>query len=519
MSAILSAALIFTLSVPAMAAETIQESIDQIKQSDEQIIVNPTDTNTEVTVQSKIDEIYNTIEIISADIVNAIINDSNFVKLASQITELEQLVLASPNEKSNEVRNVLIFAEETVRFLDANLDDRGSYQGSREGIYKAINTIVTVKKSLDINYELEMYSFINVNQYAKGIFAVENVDVQIGSDNANAQTVKSFSDVPSSHWAHAAIMDMVSRGMFSGTTAPVNGVGTFAPDKTMSRAEFVVVVVRALYKSELDAMPKVEGDDTGWWSNAYTLAVEHGILLENELDGGNLSSPMNRQEMSMVLARACEAMGESKGQQVKSAAIPDYNSIGTYYRDYVIQSYSKGMLCGDDKGTFNPTGMLNRAQAATVLYRLVEPSSRQEVDFNKEVSVSNQGQVQKWVEGETHSEPKVGDIVIKDGKEIVLKEGYAGVLGAGQGVDIITGTVINGVTAKEGMTGWYAGDNTVFKKDTITGEVHTGSQWADIYTATFPAGYVGDYDGEKYGTWFEWDATFGDWNWIGPGFN
>lgn len=37
----------------------------------------------------------------------------------------------------------------------------------------------------------------------------------------------SFSDVPKSHWGDFAISEMTSRGLFSGTTAPVNGVGTF----------------------------------------------------------------------------------------------------------------------------------------------------------------------------------------------------------------------------------------------------------------------------------------------------
>lgn len=58
--------------------------------------------------------------------------------------------------------------------------------------------------------------------------------------------LSSFSDVPSTHWAYKNIMAMTSKGLFSGTTTPVNGVGTFAPDKTMTRAEFVTVVMRAM---------------------------------------------------------------------------------------------------------------------------------------------------------------------------------------------------------------------------------------------------------------------------------
>ena len=40
-----------------------------------------------------------------------------------------------------------------------------------------------------------------------------------------------------------------------------------------------------------------------------------------------------------------------------------------------------GLLVGiDEKGTFNPDGVLNRAQAATAIYRLIDPSTRAVID-------------------------------------------------------------------------------------------------------------------------------------------
>lgn len=322
-----------------------------------------------------------------------------------------------------------------------------------------------------------------------------------------------FSDVPSTHWAHSAITNMTSKGLFSGTTTPVNGVGTFSPDKTMSRAEFVVVVVRALYKSELDAMPKSVGQ---WWDNARQVAIANGLLEDSELDNGNLSKPMTRQEMAMLLARAAEVNKDYPDELLDSSRIPDYSSIGGYYKDYVITAYSMGMLCGTDKsGTFSPQGTLSRAQAATVLYRLVEPSARQDVDFDK-VVVPPVTQGQKWVEGETHSKPQVGDIVVKDGKEIVLKETY-GILGAMQGVDIYTGTTENGITIKEGMASWY--DSRPFSKDQAGVEMHTSPEWQDLYDKLYPDGLYGEYDGEVYNTWFKWNASDNEWNWTGGKFN
>lgn len=54
---------------------------------------------------------------------------------------------------------------------------------------------------------------------------------------ATASEVTSFSDLPETHWAYHNVMEMVKSGIFNGTSAPVNGVGTFSPDKYMTRGE------------------------------------------------------------------------------------------------------------------------------------------------------------------------------------------------------------------------------------------------------------------------------------------
>ena len=188
-----------------------------------------------------------------------------------------------------------------------------------------------------------------------------------------------FSDVKSNHWAYAAIMDMTERGMFSGTTTPVNGVGTFSPDSVMTRGAFIAVLTRWLFNDELNAMP------TGakWWSNNHTLALNNSILKSGELDNGNLDKAMNRQEMAVVLARIAQGVGLAPDKLVDSSKIPDWNSIGEGYREGVRYSYSLGLIAGtDSKGTFNPKGTLNRAQAATVIFRLLEKISTEKPVWN-----------------------------------------------------------------------------------------------------------------------------------------
>ncbi|MBQ2727153.1 MAG: S-layer homology domain-containing protein, partial [Clostridia bacterium] len=205
---------------------------------------------------------------------------------------------------------------------------------------------------------------------------------------AAPQKITSFSDVPRTYWGHDTIMDMTEYGIFKGTSDPVNGIGTFSPEKTMTRAEFITAALRAVYP-ELAAA--IVPDREVWWRGYYVLARDKKILKLFELDDGDLSKPMSREEMAMVMVRCVENMGEELEQRVATSQIADYSQIGGYYKLYVRDCFSYGLLCGvDAKGTFAPSRTLTRAQAATVLCRLVDEDMRLDVEFLEEVEVKEE---------------------------------------------------------------------------------------------------------------------------------
>lgn len=281
--------------------------------------------------------------------------------------------------------------------------------------------------------------------------------------SASALEIKSFSDVPTSFWAHDAIMDMVDRGMFAGTSTPVNGVGTFSPNGVMTRAQFIVVVTRYLYGEQLESMQSSPNDT--WYANNYRVALEKGLLLPEELENGNLQAACTRQEMAMILVRAAKlARGETAKKLVHESRIADYAIIDEYYRDYVVQAYSLGMIAGtDSKGTFSPLGVLNRAQAATVIYRLVEPATRNPVYFSEVISVT-------WPNGISYE----GEV--DDGEA----NGYGKMIFPRIGT--YTGYFVDGKREGLGTFVWDVGDKYVgdWKKDAMHGEG----------TYTFSDGYV-----------------------------
>lgn len=351
-----------------------------------------------VSVENAISSIKNTIAAVNNLKAKGMVSDFILQDLATQLYNLDKAVMANGGKVTNDVKLVIQSAEDAIKGL-SNAD-------------KVQVAIAVVKADLGI----------------------DSVTVQ----NKEA-ALKSFSDVPSNHWAHTPIMKMVAQGLFAGTTQPdANGVGTFSPNSPMTRAQFVTVVTRYLYADELAELDKEYGKPDVWFEHNYEVAVDNGIIKESEFAMSEMNVAMSRQEMAMVLVRAAGEKGEHAEKLIHTQRIADYDTIGGYYKDYVRECYSMGMICGtDSKGTFNPNGTLNRAQAATVLYRLVDASSRQKVDLSTpQAEVQQQAGAITIKEGQPSSRPaKAGDTYVKaDGTKVVLKVGAHGVLGEGQGV-------------------------------------------------------------------------------------
>lgn len=363
---------------------------------------------------------------------------------------------------------------------------------------------------------------------------------------AQATTV-SFEDVPEGAWYYKYVMGCAEKGLVSGV-----GNNQFAPDKTMTRIEFITVVVRYLYP---DAIKNYNGDKSQWWTPYYNIATQKGLIKTTEFTEADMGVAMSRQEMALVISRALAELGETPDKIVSSSKIPDYSSIGSYYQDAVRVTYTAGIISGtDSSGTFSPMGTLTRGQACTVLYRLTEANTRSPQqgteDNNQDTSTDHRnddGTVtfvvggyghnsefddhrfdqsathQEWVEGQKHNKPQVGDVVIKaDGTRVTLEAtniNGAMILGWGangpQGVDPYTGTIFGTGTIKAGSASWW--DDSQLIRDPTTGSVFSTLEWQAIRDYAKPT-TPGTYEGQKGGmnNWYEWDTFLDEWCWYGP---
>lgn len=186
------------------------------------------------------------------------------------------------------------------------------------------------------------------------------------STTAFAASVE-FTDVPSSHWAHTSVIEMAEKGVVAGV-----GNNLFAPDTTVSYAQFATMIVRSFYDDQL-----VNGGDK-WYSSFMTTAETAGILEGTKVLGNDslVEAGINRYEMAQVMYNVLQDQLGEIAIDFDTTAIADWASIPDNYKDAVSLCYHYGTLSGTDgKGTFSGTTMMTRAQAAVVMDRLLEVCS------------------------------------------------------------------------------------------------------------------------------------------------
>ena len=154
----------------------------------------------------------------------------------------------------------------------------------------------------------------------------------------------------------------------------VAGVGNnlFAPDTTVSYAQFATMIARSFYNDQ------IEGEGDKWYSSFMATAEKVGILEGTQVLGNESlgEAGINRYEMAQVMYNVMSQKGVSIPNNFDTSKIGDWSSIPANYQKAVSACYSLGTLSGtDSKGTFSGTTMMTRAQAAVVMDRLLEVCS------------------------------------------------------------------------------------------------------------------------------------------------
>jgi len=203
--------------------------------------------------------------------------------------------------------------------------------------------------------------------------------MMLGTAALSAQAA-TFPDVTkdSYGWALEAVEEMVEDGIIKGYTD-----NTFKPERTVSKIEALVLSARILgftnktlnayteFASEFYADVLEKYDIQYKDEVAFLLYKE--VLTEKELSyyigGDNASAGMKRYEVAKLLTCVMGAAADID-PEASTSEYKDSADIPADAKPFVRFVTDAGLMNGMDGGKFGPMGEVNRAQIATLLYRL-----------------------------------------------------------------------------------------------------------------------------------------------------
>jgi minor extracellular serine protease Vpr len=176
----------------------------------------------------------------------------------------------------------------------------------------------------------------NVSAGSKTIGSVSFQVSKLGTFGA-VEVLKTFADI-ANHWAKNEIEVIASHYLANGK----DSADTYKPNDQVTQAEFQSLLDRLL------------GTGKTWSDRAAEAGSNHAL---------------NREELAILLANA---LGANSNATASELSFKDASSIQEAAKGAVSYAVQKGYIQGNPDHSFDPKGKLTRAQAAVILYRVLQ---------------------------------------------------------------------------------------------------------------------------------------------------
>ncbi|WP_053061538.1 S-layer homology domain-containing protein [Paenibacillus sp. VT-400] len=180
-----------------------------------------------------------------------------------------------------------------------------------------------------------------------------------------------FSDV-SSHWSRDDVQDLASRLIVQGT-----GEDVFAPDRSITRAEFTAVLLRGLglhSPRSTEAASFTDVKTGSWYEDEVQTAVSYGLISGYADDSFRPNSEISRAEALTIVSRAMKLVGLAQADQSETTSLlstySDSAKVQAWAAEPVASAIKQELLQGAD-GKLMSDADISRAQSAAIVKRLL----------------------------------------------------------------------------------------------------------------------------------------------------
>ena len=219
--------------------------------------------------------------------------------------------------------------------------------------------------------EQGFYALVAANRAANGQSSLYRMTSGSPSVSAPSTGNAAFSDI-AGHANQKAIEALVTRSIINGM-----GNGAFAPNKTMTRAEFCTITVKALGLEPKANSSFSDVKSTDWFAGFVGTASDKGIV--NGV-GGNQFNPngtITRQEAATMVARAAKVLKldtdvEDSGEVL--ALFSDGTKVESWATDAVAYCAMEGIA--NWNGTIQPAKAILRCEIAQMIYNMLDVAGK-----------------------------------------------------------------------------------------------------------------------------------------------
>ena len=191
----------------------------------------------------------------------------------------------------------------------------------------------------------------------------------IGAVSAPIQTAApekteiEFEDISLAEWARVSVMYLYNRNIVA---MPEERL--FRPNDSITREEFVKLLVMALGEFDENAQADFADVEQGAWYAPYVASAKNaGIAAGDDSGCFGVGRSITREDMAAMIYRAAG----SRLSAEQTASFIDADEISDYAKESVTVLANAGIINGIGDGRFAPKDTATRAQAAVIIYGLM----------------------------------------------------------------------------------------------------------------------------------------------------
>jgi carboxyl-terminal processing protease len=207
---------------------------------------------------------------------------------------------------------------------------------------------------------------------ASGLYVAFNFEAfedRLPLHNMESDQGVRFTDINQAPWASHYILHLSKQGILRGQTEHL-----FGPLNHVTRADFAVMLTRmlGLIPGQTDALSFTDISSHAYFASSIAAVYREGLMSGRAIDRFDPYGQLTREEAAVIISRILRSNGAILEAPEVLDSFFDKELIASWARDSVAVVISYNIMGGTAANVFEAKGIVNRAQAAAILYRLAQ---------------------------------------------------------------------------------------------------------------------------------------------------